>query len=166
MRNRTVEVVDDFHPRPDRVRQLPADAEWMRLDATGEGALRTRRCYPSDEATNGLTALLGRAPEFEAGTDAFGFYTFVPADSTTRIEAETGSADLAAVLYLAPPHLCAGGISFLRETPTGTPEVTMQVAVRFNRLVLFRPGRVLHRAGAGFGAEPSHGRLAQVFLFN
>ncbi|MET8628879.1 hypothetical protein ABZW30_34955 [Kitasatospora sp. NPDC004669] len=162
-----MEVVDGFHADPDRVRHVVTGAEWTPLSgAVGAGALRTRQCFPTTEATAGLTALLGREPEFDAGADAFGFYTFVSAGSAAHTEADTARANWAAVLYLTPPHLCSGGISFLRDAETEAPEITMHVPIRFNRLVLFRPNRVPHRASAGFGTDPLNGRLTQVFLFN
>jgi hypothetical protein len=44
-------------------------------------------------------------------------------------------------------------------------EHVMQVPMRFNRLVLFRPW-LWHNAGPGFGTSPADGRLIHLLFFN
>ncbi|MCM3268661.1 DUF6445 family protein [Paenibacillus elgii] len=44
-------------------------------------------------------------------------------------------------------------------------EETMYIPVKYNRLVLFRGGRMFHRASKGFGNNAENGRLTQSFFF-
>lgn len=41
----------------------------------------------------------------------------------------------------------------------------MYMPVKYNRLILFRGGRMFHRASKGFGNSPENGRLTQSFFF-
>jgi len=166
MRDRTVEVIDGFLANPDRVQQTSASVEWVPLNAAAPGQLRSSRCFATEDSTVGLATLVGRPPTYTAEDQTFGFYTFLADGATAPTEATMDGYRWAAILYLTPPDLCSGGISFLRGDDAGVPEVTMHVPIRFNRLLIFQPDLVRHEVGPGFGDDPLSGRLAQVFLFN
>lgn len=163
---KTVEVVDDFHAEPTRVRKSALRLAWRNAAADDSPLVGTWIADSStDEETNSrIQRLLGTqaVPRvfFTVAGDAS------PPPAATRLEYQ----GWAGVVWLSQPCEGQGGMSFYRRRgltvdgqETDEWEETMFIPARFNRLVLF-DSSVVYGQGPGFGNTPESGPLSQVIL--
>ena len=165
---KTIEIVDDFHPEPMVVREsaLGSLGGW-RTSTTARGAAPESDSSTDKKTWGRIRRLLG--PEAEAGWCGLSRVFFTVAGESAADPGVTHfeHTGWAAMVWLCLPHQCQGGISFYQPRDGGQQphewEATMFIPAKFNRLVLFRSSAV-YRRGPGFGQTPESGLLSQVIL--
>jgi hypothetical protein len=193
---KTLIVHDDFYRDADKVRAVALQSEYSDVRNLNYPGFQSVKCFSSERLIEKFSELIGEKIDSRPDELTFGRFRVMLATSNSRLKVHVDEGvGWSGLIYLNPDHQCSGGTAFYRHRRTGLyapPPVTsgsetlanercalerdsldqnawdrvMFVAMKFNRLILFRGSRLFHSHTHGFGNANESGRLTQNFFFD
>ncbi len=185
-------VIDNFYENPDQVRALALKAHYQDVTQLNYPGFQSIYNYASLSVTQKIEKAINSKILLASKAQTFGKFRVMlkEADSNLKVHLD-GQSDWTGVLYLNPDEDCDGGTGFYTHKKTGfdgptndlnwheiekdiiesdtlNPYAWTQtgfVAMKFNRLVLFRGNKLFHCHTKSFGTNLQNGRLTQNFFF-
>ncbi|QSB17012.1 hypothetical protein JQS43_12515 [Natronosporangium hydrolyticum] len=119
-----VHIIDDFYEKPDAVRRLALDAEFVGFDGRanfpgGESV----KAYWSPQHRDRFAELVGKAIDIDPSQWVFGKFRLALANETGRTKVHVDFVDWTAVIYLSLDTDCSGGLGIYRHRETGLERV-------------------------------------------
>jgi hypothetical protein len=191
---KSVIVLDGFYDFPQRVRKLALEAQYCQPDQLPPGypGTESKFMFYSQSVVARLSQLVGKRIIVDPKQNSFGVFSKPTLTSGFQPRVHVDATEWTGIVYLNETFDENGGTELVEHKKTGLtalPEVSAladefkrqvlekdemngeawkvhcRTASRFNRLFLFRSGRLFHRASARtiIGDEP---RLTHLFFFN
>lgn len=186
-------VIDNFYENPDLVRQLALTAQYKDVTQLNYPGFQSLHNFSTSSVIEKIEKAINAKVVLDPNGHTFGKFRVMLAETGTNLKVHLdGHADWTGVLYLNRDDDCRGGTGFFTHKETGldgptknkkwqqiekdiiepdtlNPQAWQQssfVAMKFNRLVLFRGNQLFHSHTESFGFNLQNGRLTQNFFFN
>ena len=186
-------VIDDFYKKPNLVRDLALKAQYKNVTQLNYPGFQSLHNFSTPSVIQKIEKAINSKIVLDPDGHTFGKFRVMLSETGSNLKIHLdGHADWTGVLYLNPNENCFGGTGFYTHKNTGydgpTKDIQWQqiekdiiepdtlnqqawlqtgfVAMKFNRLVLFRGNQLFHCHTDSFGTNLQNGRLTQNFFFN
>ncbi len=186
-------VLDNFYTNPLKVRELALKAQYKDVTLLNYPGFQSIHNYAAAGVTQKIEKAINSEIELDPESHTFGKFRIMLKETGSILKVHLdGQSDWTGVLYLNLDENCHGGTGFYTHKKTGfdgptqdlgwqqiekeiiEPDTLNQqawiqtgfVAMKFNRLVLFRGNQLFHCHTKSFGTNLQNGRLTQNFFFN
>ena len=175
---KTFEVVDDFYRDPMlyRERALKGSSLAQRAERGGvSGAPGMDDALDDDEAARRIFQILGWSPDDAPRVTVCGYFTFGPEEAREPSATQLENFSWAGLVCLSLPESRPRGIGFYRRGqtgdaaapgPDGASRLTLDIPMRFNRLILFQTSALGYGVSPGFEKTDEPGPLVQLLGFS
>lgn len=186
-------ILDNFYENPQQVRKLAMTAQYKDVTQLNYPGYQSLHNYASNGVHQKIEKAINSKITFNPDGHTFGKFRIMLKETSSQLKIHLdGQSDWTGVLYLNPEENCHGGTGFYTHKLTGLdgptkdinwhhtdkniiePDTLNQqawiqtnfVAMKFNRLVLFRGNQLFHSHTESFGTNLQTGRLTQNFFFH
>ncbi|MBC7740994.1 MAG: 2OG-Fe(II) oxygenase [Bdellovibrionaceae bacterium] len=186
-------VIDHFYKDPEKIRSLALEASYKDVTQLNYPGFQSHHNYCSSDVIKKIELAINSPICSTSLSQTFGKFRIMLKETGSKLKVHLdGHSDWTGVLYLNPDSACQGGTGFYTHKKTGLdgptfdsdwqqieqevieldslkPEAWVEssyVAMKFNRLVLFRGNQLFHCHTKSFGNNLSDARLTQNFFFN